>query len=81
MSAAKLLEEILTLKLQLDLVSPSQISTLQSEIDRRVNEICLIAKLPESRVRAVVAVRYAAFVKSEYEAGKLVFSVENPFEG
>lgn len=71
MHSPKLLEEILVLKLLLDLSPPAEAPAIQSSIAEKMTLISTISKVPVDKVKRVVNDRYPDFVKSRREAGFL----------
>jgi hypothetical protein len=71
MHCPQLINEVLQLKLNLDLCEPSETASTQAEIDSRIDSICLIAKKSKSDTEAVIDRRYRAFIKERHAAGGL----------
>lgn len=63
MNSTQLLNEILPLKLQLDLCSAAEATGIQAAIDSKRNHIQLLSKLSMARIDAVIAHRYPEYVK------------------
>ena len=71
MHSPRLLDEILALKLRLDVCEPSETRDIQNAIVERMGIIQSLTKLPWQRIRSVINLRYVEFVKAEKEAGRL----------
>jgi hypothetical protein len=71
MHCPQLINEIIQLKLELDLCEPSKTAQIQAEIDSRLDNICLIAKKSKSDTDAVIDRRYRIFIKEHHAAGGL----------
>ena len=72
MHSPQLIDEILALKLKLDLCDPSETAGIQKEIVERMELIQTISKVPWARVKSLINSRYSDFIKEKIRSGELV---------
>jgi hypothetical protein len=71
MHSPQLINEILLLKLKLDLCETVETAEVQAQIAAKMDEVRLISKVPLDRIKALINSRYPDFVKARVQSGLL----------